>query len=160
MNLGDEPLSVFRLRYGSGTRSETLYSAFFQKRFTKSLQECLNDTYLGMWNAIPPQKRNGSELTCALDELSESVPHAPSSEEEYMLSQVARLLNDYIRHLSDPGGGCLLFVSCAAADAHSCFKADAGFFPMRPFPDARPVPARSRSPRRSPSAFCFRKSED
>lgn len=156
MNLGDEPLSVFRLRYGSGTPSRRK-SPRCSKRF---LSRIMRNTTVGRYQRNTAQRRNGSELTCALDELSESVPHAPSSEEEYMLSQVARLLNDYIRHLSDPGGGCLLFVSCAAADAHSCFKADAGFFPMRPFPDARPVPARSRSPRRSPSAFCFRKSED
>ena len=92
-------------------------------------EECLNDTYLGTWNTIPPQrpsvfqaflsrimrntavgkykmnsaqKRGSSELTLSLDEIGECVPY-PSAEEEYMLSELAKLISDYIRSLSERG---------------------------------------------------------
>lgn len=93
-------------------------------------EECLNDTYLGTWNTIPParpsvfqafiskimrntavvrykkntaSKRVPSEMTVSLHELGEVIPYSPSAEEEYMLSQVSRIVSDYLRSLSERG---------------------------------------------------------
>ena len=91
-------------------------------------EECLNDTYLGTWNAIPPHRpsffqvflskimrntavvrykknriarRVPSELTVSLAELEECVPFTSSVEEEYLLSELGKILNDYVRGLSE-----------------------------------------------------------
>ncbi len=91
-------------------------------------EECLNDTYLGTWNSIPPQrpsvfkaflskimrntavvkyekntalKRCNSEMTLSLDELGEAIPAVSSAEEDYMISQLGSIINDYIKTLSD-----------------------------------------------------------
>lgn len=91
-------------------------------------EDCLIDTYVGTWNAIPPQrptffqaflskitrniavnrykkntadKRGGCELTLSLDELGDAMPHAPSAEEAYLISQIGDILNDFIRALDD-----------------------------------------------------------
>ena len=90
-------------------------------------EECLNDTYLGTWNAIPPQrpsvfqaflssimrntavgkykmnsaqKRGAAEITLSIDEIGECIPY-PSAEEEYMCSELARIISDYIRSLPE-----------------------------------------------------------
>jgi RNA polymerase sigma-70 factor (ECF subfamily) len=91
-------------------------------------EECLNDTYLGTWNAIPPErpsifqaflskimrntaivryKRNSaskripSEMTVSLEELGESMPQSPSAEDEYLTSQVSRIVSDFLRSLPE-----------------------------------------------------------
>ncbi len=91
-------------------------------------EECLNDTYLGTWNTIPPErpsifqaflskimrntavvrykkntafKRIPSEMTVSLEELDESLPDAPSAEEEYLISQVSRVISEYLRALPE-----------------------------------------------------------
>lgn len=91
-------------------------------------EECLNDTYLGTWNRIPPTrphvfqvfltkimrniaidryrkknalKRVPSDLTMSLEELDDSIPVLSSEEEDLLISQVAEILNAYIRTLSD-----------------------------------------------------------
>ena len=91
-------------------------------------EECVNDTYLGTWNRIPPTrphvfqvfltkimrniaidryrkknalKRVPSELTMSLEELDDTFPALASEEEDYLISQVAEILNAYIRTLSD-----------------------------------------------------------
>ena len=90
-------------------------------------EECLNDTYLGTWNRIPParpnvfkvfltrimrniaidrfrkntaNKRIPSELTVSLDELDECLD-VKTPEEEYVLKQTINILNDYIKGLSE-----------------------------------------------------------
>lgn len=93
--------------------------------------ECLNDTYLGTWNAIPParpsifqififkimrniaivrykknhaQKRVPTELTVSLDELEQYMPYTEFEsdiENEYLSRQLARLISDYLRLLPD-----------------------------------------------------------
>lgn len=87
-------------------------------------EECLNDTYLGTWNRIPPTrpnifqiflskimrntalsrykrntalKRIPSELTISLEELGECIPTEPSTEEEYLVSEVSRIVSNYLR---------------------------------------------------------------
>ncbi len=91
-------------------------------------EECLNDTYLGTWNAIPPakpsvfqiflskimrniavvrykrntaDKRIPSEMTVSLDELQNYVPYTESVEHEYAVYQISRLLSSYLRSLPE-----------------------------------------------------------
>lgn len=91
-------------------------------------EECLNDTYLGTWNAIPPAKptlfqvflskimrniavvrykknhaqcRVPSEMTVSLDELDQSVPYEPSVADDYEVYRLSRLLSDYIRKMPE-----------------------------------------------------------
>ena len=91
-------------------------------------EECLNDTYLGTWNSIPPQKpaslqnflsritrniaidkyrersaskRIPSELVESLDELGETLSYDGSLEEEAAVSAVAEELNKFLRELDE-----------------------------------------------------------
>ena len=92
-------------------------------------EECLNDTYLGTWNRIPPArptvfhvflsriarniavdkykresaaKRIPSEMMVALEEMEDTVPDsALSMEEEYALRELSGLLGDFIRSLDE-----------------------------------------------------------
>ena len=94
-------------------------------------EECLNDTYLGTWNAIPParpsifqifiskimrntaivrykknraDKRVPSELTVSMEELDKYVvynEYESPVEQDYQTRRLARLLSDYLRTLSD-----------------------------------------------------------
>ena len=91
-------------------------------------EECLNDTYLGTWNRIPPTRPNvfrsflskimrniaidrfrkntaakkvPSELVCSLEELDECITDGMSVEEEYEIREMVRVLNDYLRELPD-----------------------------------------------------------
>ena len=91
-------------------------------------EECLNDTYLGTWNAIPPAKptlfqvflskimrntavvrykknhaksRVPSEMTVSLDELDGCIPYAPSVDEDYDVYRLSRLLSDYLRKMPE-----------------------------------------------------------
>lgn len=91
-------------------------------------EECLNDTYLNTWNSIPPkrpsafqiflskvmrnlaldrfrknnaEKRVPSELVVSLDELEDCLACSVTDDEEYGVRQVARILNSYLRSLSD-----------------------------------------------------------
>ena len=90
-------------------------------------EECLNDTYLKTWNSIPPQrpsclkafltkitrsiaidryrrerrqKRVPSECTLSLSELAETLC-GDSPEAEYESALVGRIINDYLRTLSE-----------------------------------------------------------
>ena len=90
-------------------------------------EECLNDTYLGTWNKIPParpsmfqvflsrimrniavdkyrhntaSKRIPSEMTVSLEEL-DCLPEEMSVEEEYAIEQVSKALNAYLRTLEN-----------------------------------------------------------
>ena len=91
-------------------------------------EECLNDTYLGTWNSIPPHRpnlflvflskimrnvavdkyrrnnaarRTPSSLIQSLDELDESIVYSPSVEEEYAIDALSRLLNEWLGGLSE-----------------------------------------------------------
>lgn len=91
-------------------------------------EECLNDTYLGTWNRIPPtrpsifhvflarimrniaidkhrantaQKRIPTEMTVSLSELEESFLQSPSVEEEAAVEELGRILNDFMTTLSE-----------------------------------------------------------
>ena len=89
-------------------------------------EECVNDTYLGAWNAIPPHrpsvlrtflgkitrrislkkwrdshrdKRGGNEVSLALDELSECVPSNVTVEDEVIVAELSKALNRFIGDL-------------------------------------------------------------
>jgi RNA polymerase sigma-70 factor (ECF subfamily) len=89
-------------------------------------EECLNDTYIDAWNSMPPskpallqaflatimrrtaidryksrkrQKRIASELTVSLSELEEII--ADESDSSAQTDELARLLSDFVRSLTD-----------------------------------------------------------
>lgn len=91
-------------------------------------EECVNDTYLGTWNSIPPARPNifqlflakiarnisidryrelsakkkiPSEMTVSLHELEDCLSETNSMEEEYEIKEIARILNDFLRELDD-----------------------------------------------------------
>ena len=91
-------------------------------------EECLNDTYLGAWNTIPPNKPNPllvflskitrnvslgrlrkstaskripSSLIISLEELDEGMCFEASEEEKYLIGRLSAILNDYLALLSD-----------------------------------------------------------
>lgn len=90
-------------------------------------EECRNDTYLGVWRAIPPtrpvafpafitqimrniainrykerqsQKRVPSELTISMEELSDALHSDDSFDAGYEAQEVGRIVSDYVRGLS------------------------------------------------------------
>lgn len=91
-------------------------------------EECLNDTYLGTWNSIPPtrptvfhlflakimrnlsmvvyrrknaQKRIPSELTLSLEELGDCISCDESVAENYLIEEMSKILSSYLRTLPD-----------------------------------------------------------
>ena len=91
-------------------------------------EECVNDTYLGVWNRIPPTRPNAfkafiaritrniaidrfraktsdkripSELTVSLEELDNCAELSPSVDEELAVRELSRVINDYLRTLDD-----------------------------------------------------------
>lgn len=90
--------------------------------------ECVNDTWLRAWNSIPParpgklslflgtitrnlsldrwkgrkaMKRGQGEMTLALDELAECIPDTRSTEDAVETAELERLLNIFVRTLSE-----------------------------------------------------------
>lgn len=90
-------------------------------------EECVNDTYLAAWNAIPPQKplpllpwlykvlrnlaisrirletaqkRGGRGFSLCLDELDDMLASAGSPQQELESKELARLLEAFLRRLS------------------------------------------------------------
>jgi RNA polymerase sigma-70 factor (ECF subfamily) len=90
--------------------------------------ECVNDTWLRAWYAIPPKrpvrlslflgtitrnlsfdkwkhkkalKRGNGEMELALDELMECVPAARSTEDAVEAAELERLINEFLRTLSE-----------------------------------------------------------
>ncbi|MCH5337769.1 MAG: sigma-70 family RNA polymerase sigma factor [Acetatifactor sp.] len=97
--------------------------------------ECVNDTWLRAWNAIPPQrpsklavflgtitrnlsldrwkgkhamKRGNGEMMLALDELAECVPDRHSTEDAVEAAELERLLNEFLHTL--PERECNVFL--------------------------------------------------
>ena len=96
-------------------------------RDAQDCEECLNDTYLGAWNAIPParpkvlqaflatimrrtaidrykagkrQKRIDSELTVALSEVEEFLADGSDPAAELDAQELGRVISEFIRALS------------------------------------------------------------
>lgn len=97
--------------------------------------ECVNDTWLKAWNAIPPKrperlglflgtitrnlsldrwkekhamKRGNGEMMLALDELAECVPDRCSTEDAVEAADLERMLNEFLRTL--PERDCNVFL--------------------------------------------------
>lgn len=91
-------------------------------------EECVNDTYLGAWNSIPPhrptvlstflgkltrrislnrwkaqhaQKRGGGEIAIALEELSEIIPASGGVEEELQGKELPAAINAFLSTLPE-----------------------------------------------------------
>ena len=91
-------------------------------------EESLNDTYLGAWNAMPPNKPNRlhvflskitrnislgrvrkraagkripPELILSLEELDEGMCFEVGEDEKYLIRQLSFVLNEYLSSLSD-----------------------------------------------------------
>ena len=94
-------------------------------------EECQNDTYLGIWNSIPPnrpvgpvgfsifiskimrniaimkyrektrKKRISSEMTVCIDNLKDTLQSNDSMEEEYLAEELGKLINDYLKKLTE-----------------------------------------------------------
>ncbi len=88
-------------------------------------EECVNDTYLGTWNTIPPQNPNpllsyvcrivrnlaikkyhantaskrNSIYDVALDELENCFPSSASVEDEWNAKETAQIINDFLETL-------------------------------------------------------------
>lgn len=98
-------------------------------------EECVNDTWLRAWNAMPPQrptvlsaflsritrnlsldrykagragKRGGGQMTLALEELGECIPAESSVEEAVQLQELTAVLDRFLREL--PEKECCLFL--------------------------------------------------
>ena len=98
-------------------------------------EECVSDTYLHAWNAMPPQrptvlsaflgritrnlsfdrcrhntaeKRGGGTLPACLDELSECIPAAESVEQTLAEQELAAVIDAFLRTL--PERECMLFL--------------------------------------------------
>lgn len=90
-------------------------------------EECLNDTYLGTWNRIPPErpnvfqvflsritrniavdkyrkktagKRIPTEMTVCLNELDDCIPAIDTLEQQYYSGEIANIINNYLKTLS------------------------------------------------------------
>ena len=104
-------------------------------RSPQDADECVNDTWLRAWNAMPPQrpnilsaflgkitrnlsldrfrvsragKRGGGQLPVALDELGDCIPDGSSVEEQVALKELSRLLDRFLRNL--PERECCIFL--------------------------------------------------
>lgn len=91
-------------------------------------EECQNDTYLGVWNAIPPtrptvfpafitqimrriainrykektsKKRVPSELTVSMEDMQDTLHSGNTVEADYEAEEIGKLINDYVRELSE-----------------------------------------------------------
>ena len=94
----------------------------------RDCEECLSDTYLGAWNAMPPSRPNvlkaflttimrrvaikryhgnlrksvvPSEMTVSLSELEDFIAEDGTPETEFDAERLGRVLSDFIRSLSD-----------------------------------------------------------
>lgn len=90
---------------------------------TEDAEEAVNDTYIGVWNSIPPHhpavlstflgkiarrtalkrwqkntagKRGGGEVALALEELSDCIPAAYSVEQKMETAELSRILNRFV----------------------------------------------------------------
>jgi RNA polymerase sigma-70 factor (ECF subfamily) len=95
---------------------------------SQDADECVNDTYLHAWNAIPPnrpsmlriwlgkitrnlsldrykrlraQKRGGSEVELLLSELEDCIPNASSTEKRLEDLEIAQLISAFLRNTGE-----------------------------------------------------------
>lgn len=102
--------------------------AYHIVRDTSDCEECLNDTYLGAWNAMPPSKPNvlkaflttimrrlainryhsnrrknrvPSEMTVALSELEDFIADDGTMDAEFDAERLGRVISDFVRSLNE-----------------------------------------------------------
>ncbi|MBR1770956.1 MAG: sigma-70 family RNA polymerase sigma factor [Lachnospiraceae bacterium] len=95
-------------------------------RDTEDARECVNDTYLGAWNAIPPHrpeilssflgkitrrlslkkwrdlsaaKRGGGHVTVSVDELEECIPSGQCIDENLAIAELTEIINAFLKTL-------------------------------------------------------------
>lgn len=98
-------------------------------------EECVNDTWLNAWNAIPPQKplhlrmflakitrnlslnrfrsrsaekRGGGQMALVLDELSECLPGKADVQSEYEAKELGQCIRLFVRSLPERDGNVFL----------------------------------------------------
>lgn len=118
-------------KYGKLCRSV----AFNILRDLEDTEECVNDTWLRAWNAMPPGrpsvlsaffsritrnlsldrckaakagKRGGGQLTACLDELADCIPADGTVEQELAFRELTGLLDGFLRQL--PEKECCIFL--------------------------------------------------
>lgn len=127
----EKALEQTDLKYGKLCRTV----AFNILRNREDTEECVNDTYLRAWNAMPPNrpgvlsaflsritrnlaldtykaykadKRGGGQLPIALDELGDCISGAQSIENEMAYRDLVVLLDGFLRQL--PEKECCIFL--------------------------------------------------
>lgn len=98
-------------------------------------EECVNDTWLNAWNAIPPQrptilrmflakisrnlsfnrfearnaeKRGGGEIHLVLDELAECIANESDTEDEYLAKELEEIIRIFVRELPEREGNIFI----------------------------------------------------
>ena len=112
-------------------------------------EECVNDTYLSAWNAIPPQRpsrfsafvgrvarnlalkrfdyltaaKRSPEAVCSLEELGECVPPSPGADQAVLDRELEALVNRFLgglpRRFQPAEGPCKLDAVLFCIDAQS-----------------------------------------
>ncbi len=118
----EQAIDCLTVRYGAAIRSVS--SGILKD--PQDVDECVNDTYLQIWNSIPPhrpqylgafacriarnislnrydfnsaEKRNGY-FDAALDELAGCIPDITEVESEYSANEIAETINSFLAGLS------------------------------------------------------------
>ena len=124
LNRADTAVSVVAEKY----HSYCLHIAYRILENKEDAEECVNDTWLKVWKAIPPQKpdnlsaflgkiirntalnclrdknrkcRSNGQLELALDELEECVAHVQSVEQELLEQELTNIMNRFLGTLSE-----------------------------------------------------------
>ena len=120
-------------------------------RSREDAEECVNDTYLAAWNAIPPQrprffaaflgrvarnlalnrykaraaeKRGGGEAALSLEELAECLPSGSEPQDEAEAAAFSHLLSEFLRTESEEARRVFLqryFMCCPVAQVADHF---------------------------------------
>ncbi|MCI8332464.1 MAG: sigma-70 family RNA polymerase sigma factor [Clostridiales bacterium] len=116
-----------------GTYCFTIANNILQR--TEDSEECVNDTWLHAWNAIPPQrpkalrlflakitrnlsfdrlcaqnaaKRGGGEMAIVLDELGECMDGGADTETVYEAKELGKFIQNFVRALPEREGNVLV----------------------------------------------------
>lgn len=127
----ERALTETDLKYGKLCRS-VAYNILHNREDT---EECVNDTWMRAWNAMPPgrpgvlsaflsritrnlaldackasraEKRGGGQLPAALDELGDCIPAEGGVEQEMAFRELTKLLDEFLRTL--PEKECCIFL--------------------------------------------------
>lgn len=130
-NRDEQAIAVTQEKYGKYCHS-IAYNILFDREDT---EECVNDTWLRTWNAIPPQKpgkmqiflgtitrnlafdrykskralkRGGGNIEVALEELGECIPAADTIEDLTVTAELEQMIHSFLRSL--PEKECNVFL--------------------------------------------------